>query len=48
MLNFIRRLFCLGSHEWEYSETHNIKECRKCEWTIELECGDESKNNNQS
>lgn len=30
MINFIRRLFCFGRHQWEYSETHNVKECRKC------------------
>lgn len=35
MINFIRRLFCFCSHEWEYSETHNAKECRKCEWSVE-------------
>lgn len=45
MLNFIRRLFCFGDHIWEYSETHNIKECRKCEWSIEVVGRDESQNN---
>jgi len=29
MIKILMRLFCI--HEWEYSDTHNIKECRKCE-----------------
>ena len=37
MINFIRRLFCFGFHEWEYPETHNAKECRNCSLIIELE-----------
>ena len=41
MINFIKRLFCLGVHKWEYSETHKIKECRNCFKVIDLENEDE-------
>lgn len=36
MINLIRRLLCFGLHDWEYSETHNVKECRKCGWCVKL------------
>ena len=37
MINYIRRLLCFGFHGWEYSETHDVKECRKCSLIIDLE-----------
>ena len=37
MINFIRKLLCFGLHDWEYSETHNVKECRNCSLIIDLE-----------
>lgn len=41
MIGFIRRLFCFGFHEWEYSETHKLKQCRNCLKVIDLEFEDD-------